>query len=237
MATTLKIEQLNYRKNLKKILTDVSLSLSGNKIIGLLGENGAGKTTLMRLIAGLAKNARGTITINGDSNLANRKSLISYSDPLGGIATNQRISDVKRFYSKVYPDFDEQKYTQMATFLKLDESQRLSALSKGTREKLVISLTLARQTSIYLLDEPFSGIDSMSRKKIINSIIQWKPADSLMIISDHYVSEIAPILDEIVIIKDDKIAVHKAADEIREESGQSIEDYYEGLYGEADIND
>jgi ABC-2 type transport system ATP-binding protein len=102
---------------------------------------------------------------------------------------------------------------------------------------LVISLTLARQASVYLLDEPFSGIDSMSRKKIINSIIQWKPADSLMVISDHYVSEIAPILDEIVVVKDNTIVVHKAADTIREESGQSIEDYYESLYGEADSND
>ena len=153
------------------------------------------------------------------------------------MATNKRISEIKAFYQRVYPDFDEQKYDQMISFLKLDETQRLSALSKGTREKLVISLTLARQTSIYLLDEPFSGIDSMSRKKIINSIIQWKPADSLMVISDHYVSEIAPILDEIVVIKDNTVAVHKPADVIREESGQSIEDYYESLYGEADSND
>jgi hypothetical protein len=58
-----------------------------------------------------------------------------------------------------------------------------------------------------------------------------------MVISDHYVSEIAPILDEIVVVKDNTIVVHKAADTIREESGQSIEDYYESLYGEADSND
>lgn len=237
MTTTLKVESLNYRRNLKRILADVSLSLTGNKIVGLLGENGAGKTTLMRLIAGVAKNAKGTISVNDKTDLATRKSLISYSNPLGGMATNKRISEVKDFYQQVYPDFDEQKYNQMITFLKLDESQRLSALSKGTREKLVISLTLARQASVYLLDEPFSGIDSMSRKKIINSIIQWKPADSLMVISDHYVSEIAPILDEIVVVKDNTIVVHKAADTIREESGQSIEDYYESLYGEADSND
>ncbi|GAX05692.1 ABC transporter ATP-binding protein [Secundilactobacillus pentosiphilus] len=237
MTTTLKVEQLNYRRNLKKILTNVSLTLSGNKIVGLLGENGAGKTTLMRLIAGVAKNASGTISINDETDPATRKSLISYSNPLGGMASNKRISEIKAFYQQVYPDFDEQKYDQMISFLKLDETQRLSALSKGTREKFVISLTLARQTSVYLLDEPFSGIDSMSRKKIINSIIQWKPVDSLMIISDHYVSEIAPILDEIVVIKDNTVAVHKAADVIREESGQSIEDYYESLYGEADSND
>ncbi|GAW98119.1 ATP-binding cassette domain-containing protein [Secundilactobacillus mixtipabuli] len=237
MTTTLKIENLTYRRNLKKILTDVSLTLSGDKIVGLLGENGAGKTTLMRLIAGVAKNAKGMVSVNEETALPTRKRLISFSNPLGGLSASLKITEVKSFCQRVYPDFDEQKYDQMSSFLNLDESQRLSALSKGTREKLVISLTLARQASVYLLDEPFSGIDSMSRKKIINSIIQWKPADSLMIISDHYVSEIAPILDEIVVIKDNTVAVHKAADAIREESGQSIEDYYESLYGEADSND
>lgn len=237
MTTTLKIDQLNYRKNLKKILSSLSLEISGDKIIGLLGENGAGKTTLMRLVAGVAKNYGGTITLNDAATSAARKELISYSRPLGGFPTNQRISDATAFCESVYPDFDAQKFDQLAAFLGLDATQRISALSKGTYEKLVISLTLARQTSLYLLDEPFSGIDSMSRKKIINSIIQWKPADSLMIISDHYVSEIAPILDEIVVIKDQTVAVHKAADDIRQESGKSIEDYYESLYEEGESND
>jgi ABC-2 type transport system ATP-binding protein len=95
---------------------------------------------------------------------------------------------------------------------------------------VVIALTLARQTQLYLLDEPFSGIDSMSRKKIISSIIKWKPADATMVISDHYVAEIAPILDEVVIVKDQTIYAHKASDAIREEFGIGIEAYYESLY-------
>ncbi|KRK98516.1 ABC transporter ATPase [Secundilactobacillus odoratitofui DSM 19909 = JCM 15043] len=235
--TTIEIEKLNYRRNLKTILKDVSLSLEGDKIIGLLGENGAGKTTLMRLIAGTAKNASGTIAIKDDTEADTKKALVSYSNPLGGFAPNTPISKVVAFYEKVYPDFDQAKYQQLADFLQLDESLKLAALSKGTREKLVISLTLARQTSVYLLDEPFSGIDSMSRKKIINSILKWKPAEAIMIISDHYVSEIATILDEVVIIKDQTVVAHKDADEIREEFGLGIEAYYEGLYEEGVTHD
>jgi ABC-2 type transport system ATP-binding protein len=103
-------------------------------------------------------------------------------------------------------------------------------LSKGTREKLIIALTLSRKVALYLLDEPFSGIDSMSRKKIINSIIKWTPAEATLLISDHYVTEIAPILDEIVVVKDQTIIVHQGADEIRDEHGMELEDYYESLY-------
>lgn len=49
-------------------------------------------------------------------------------------------------------------------------------------------------------------------------------------ISDHYVTEIAPILDEIVVVKDQTIIVHQGADEIRDEHGMELEDYYESLY-------
>lgn len=237
MTTTIKIDDLTYHRNLKTILQSVSLDLSGDKIIGLLGENGAGKTTLMRLMAGVAKNASGTIIINGEATGATQKSLVSYSNLLGGFKPNTPIKQIITFYNRVYPDFQLEKFQQLADFLQIDETLKLSALSKGMCEKFVMTLTLARQTAVYLLDEPFSGIDSMSRKKIINSIIKWKPADALMIISDHYVSEIAPILDEVVVIKDQTVIAHKASDDIREEYGIGIEAYYEGLYEGGVSND
>lgn len=120
----------------------------------------------------------------------------------------------------------------MAGFLQIDEGLKLSALSKGMREKLIIGLTLSRETQVYLLDEPFGGIDSMTRKKIIDSIIKWKSDDAVILVSDHYVSEIASILDEIVIIKDKTVYAQKSTEEIREKYREGIEEYYENAYRE-----
>ncbi|CAJ1175447.1 ABC transporter ATP-binding protein YtrB [Companilactobacillus paralimentarius] len=201
MSNVLKIEELNYKKGSKIILEDVNLKLDSGKIIGLLGENSAGKTTLMRIIAGVNSVPEGVITVNGNTKKVLIKENVSLNDHLDGFKATNKISEIVHFYDAVYQDFSITKYEDIANFLGLDMTKKLAALSTGTRGKLVIALTLARSTKLYLLDEPLSGIDSISRKKIISSIIRWKDDDSTIIISDHYVTAIASLLDEVVIIK------------------------------------
>ncbi|GEP24500.1 ABC transporter ATP-binding protein [Lentilactobacillus diolivorans] len=232
MTNAIEIANLSYSKNLKKILENVNLTIQQGKIVGLLGANGAGKTTLMRLIAGVAKGSKGKITVDNQQKITAKKSRVSFSEQLNGFNPNIKIEKIISFYQDVYPDFSTDKYNEMAGFLQIDEGLKLSALSKGMREKLIIGLTLSRETQVYLLDEPFGGIDSMTRKKIIDSIIKWKSDDAVILVSDHYVSEIASILDEIVIIKDKTVYAQKSTEEIREKYREGIEEYYENAYRE-----
>lgn len=234
MTTAIAVSQLTYRKNYHTILDQVNLTIESGKVVGLLGENGAGKTTLMRLLADIAKGYRGTIAINGVTVGPQRRGLVSFSEALQGFRPNQKLSAVRDFYAAVYPDFVAKKYLDLVTFLQIDDDLQLNQLSKGMREKFIIALTLARDAAVYLLDEPFSGIDSMSRKRIIGSIVRWKRPEATMLISDHYVTEIAPLLDEVVVIKDRTIVAHKSSDAIREEFGIGVEAFYESIY-EGDI--
>ena len=233
MSNLLEIENLTYRKNLKVILKDINLNLKHGKIVALLGENGAGKTTLMRIIAGINKNFRGMVAIDGVQSVADRKRVISFSDSLSGFKESTKVAKIINFYEYLYDDFDKDKFKQLQKFMRLNENLRLSEMSKGMREKLIIALTFSRQAELYLLDEPFSGIDAMARKKIISSIILWKADEATILISDHFVNEIASMLDEVVVVKDKTIYCHKSTEEIRE-SNQSIEEFYENIYGEGE---
>ena len=233
MSNLLEIENLTYRKNLKVILKDINLNLKHGKIVALLGENGAGKTTLMRIIAGINKNFLGMVAVDGAQPVEDRKRLISFSDSLSGFKESTKVAKIINFYEYLYDDFDKDKFKQLQKFMRLNEDLRLSEMSKGMREKLIIALTFSRQAELYLLDEPFSGIDAMARKKIISSIILWKADEATILISDHFVNEIASMLDEVVVVKDKTIYCHKSTEEIRE-SNQSIEEFYENIYGEGE---
>ena len=215
MSNLLEIENLTYRKNLKVILKDINLNLKHGKIVALLGENGAGKTTLMRIIAGINKNFLGMVAVDGAQPVEDRKKLISFSDSLSGFKESTKVAKIISFYEYLYDDFDKNKFEQLQKFMRLNEDLRLSEMSKGMREKLIIALTFSRQAELYLLDEPFSGIDAMARKKIISSIILWKADEATILISDHFVNEIASMLDEVVVVKDKTIYCHKSTEEIR----------------------
>lgn len=230
MSKLLEIKDLNYKKNNKVILSNVDLSLDKGKIVGLLGENGAGKTTLMRLIVGVNAIKEGVITVDGAVKKVDIKQNVSMTDHLAGFPRGTKLSDIEKFYQNVYPDFSTKKFSEISNYLGLDMTKRIAGLSTGTLGKLVIALTLSRETKLYLLDEPLSGIDSMTRKKIISSIIRWKSDDSTILISDHYVTEIASLLDDVVIIKDQTIYEVSSVEDIQEKYHLGIEDYYEKVY-------
>ncbi|MCT7795397.1 MAG: ATP-binding cassette domain-containing protein, partial [Lactobacillus crispatus] len=78
MNDLLAIKDVSYKKNQKQVLQDVNLNLAPGKIVALLGENGAGKTTLMRIIAGVAKNYKGEINLEGATKEAERKAKLSF---------------------------------------------------------------------------------------------------------------------------------------------------------------
>ena len=140
-------------------LDRLDLNLPRGKFIGLLGPNGSGKTTMIKLINGLLTPTEGTVLVDGQAPGTYTHSIISYLPDRPYLSDWMRVSDLLAFFSDFYKDFDQVKADEMLKDLKIGPGQRLKVLSKGTKEKVQLILTMSRKAQLYVLDEPIAGVD------------------------------------------------------------------------------
>ncbi|WP_390409825.1 ATP-binding cassette domain-containing protein [Lacticaseibacillus jixiensis] len=226
----LTVQNVSYRRNRQLILDDMSFSVAAGHIVGLLGANGVGKTSLMRVIAGAVPRFDGTITVNGQSTLIARKAAVSASFAWFDDATNLRLSKLAQTTAQLLPSFDLAQFQHLAAFLDLDLNAKLTQLSKGNQKKARLAFTLAKQANVYLLDEPFDGIDSMTRKQLTAGLLQFLPEMATVLISDHHLEDITALIDRVLIIKAGQVVADDDTDHIRQTSNMSLEAYYESFF-------
>ena len=109
------------------------------------------------------------------------------------------------FFQDFYADFDRQRAEEMLARLGLDRKQKLSQMSKGTKEKVQLILAMSRAAKLYLLDEPIGGVDPAARDYILSTILNNYSRDATVILSTHLIGDIEPILDEAVFLKDGRV--------------------------------
>jgi ABC-2 type transport system ATP-binding protein len=216
----------------KIALKDVSLEIGKGKIVGLLGSNGSGKSTLMKMVSGLIQPSKGTISIAGTPVGLHSKAQVSFMPDRPLTESWMKVRDALTFFQDFYDDFDILKAREMLQFMKLNESDRVSVLSKGMNERLQLTLALSRQASLYLLDEPIGGVDPVARGKILDAIVEYYNEDSSLIISTHLVRDIERIFDEVVFIREGEIVMKEEVENIRIKYGKSVDDMFKEVYAE-----
>ena len=213
-----------------KALSRVSLSLEKGQIVGLLGPNGSGKTTLIKILNGLLMPTEGTVTINDKEPGVETKRVVAYLPDRTALPDYMTTNQLVGLYADFYEDFDTAKAEAMIDDLGIDRLQTLKKMSKGTKEKLQLCLVMARNAEVYLLDEPIGGVDPATRDYILKTIISNYNEDAVVLISTHLISDIESVLDDVVFIKAGEIVLHKAADEVREEKGESIDKLFREVF-------
>ena len=118
----------------------------------------------------------------------------------------------------------------MLESLDISERMELKKMSKGTKEKVRLILTMSRDAKIYLLDEPIAGVDPAARDYILRTIIQNYSEDALVIISTHLIADVEAVLDEAVFIRQGKLILHQTVDEIRQETGKSVDEHFREVF-------
>ncbi len=211
-------------------LDAVDLTLEEGRIVGLLGPNGSGKTTLIKLISRLLVPTAGNIEICGEKPSPETKAIVSYLPDRNFLPEWMNCGELMDMYGDFFADFDRNRAMDMLGSLDIDLKMPLKKMSKGTREKVQLIMTMSRKAKLYLLDEPIAGVDPAARDYILDTIISNYDENATVLISTHLIADVEGVIDEAIFLKQGKVLLHRNCDELRQETGKSIDEYFREVF-------
>ncbi|MCQ2112191.1 MAG: ATP-binding cassette domain-containing protein [Bacteroidaceae bacterium] len=206
----LKIDNLTFGYSRKKLnYEDFSLSFPKGGIYGLLGQNGVGKTTLFYLIMGMLTPKKGEVAYKGVNTLDAKPDLLSemFIVPEEFDLPPVKIQTFAKHLSRFYPRFSNEEFLHCLSEFSLSPDESITKLSMGMRKKVYISLALATNTNLLLMDEPTNGLDIMSKTKFRQLVSSYASDERIIIISTHQVKEVENLLDHVMIIEPNRVVV------------------------------
>lgn len=202
----------------KKILKDVSFTLSSGNIIGLVGGNGAGKTTLMKVILGLSSYQSGTL----------KSYTTKKSNDIGALIENPGLYPFLTGFENmklINEDKDTSNIQQIVDKLEMNDfiHSKAKTYSLGMKQKLGIALALLNHPKLVILDEPMNGLDPKSVKNVRETIIDFKNQGVTFLISSHILSELVKVTDSILIIDKGEIIKETTMEELNQSNESDLE--------------
>ena len=191
-------------------LKDISFSVDPGACLALLGRNGAGKTTLLRILAGLSKTAKGSITIlGGDARAESTRKRIGV---LGhGIGVYEELSAYEnlRLFAKLYEVADPVKTAREwleRTGLDRVRDGLVREFSRGMRQRLAVARAFLHNPSLLLLDEPFTALDDRAIAVLQDLLKSALAEGRTIIMSTHQLREALELATDVALINRGKLA-------------------------------
>lgn len=208
-ALSLKSLTISYGE--KPVIDCVSLGVERGEIFGLMGLNGAGKTTIIKTVLGLRDPDDGDISVL-DSPRGNyeAKRALSYLPEKFEPPWFLTGMEFLKFSLSLYKQpFDKNRMIEAARELSLDTdalNRRMNTYSKGMRQKLGIMGTLLTGSSLFILDEPMSGLDPKARALVKNMIRTMKQEHQTIFLCSHILADMDEICDRVAVLNEGKIS-------------------------------
>ncbi|HXA64913.1 MAG TPA: heme ABC exporter ATP-binding protein CcmA [Bryobacteraceae bacterium] len=213
-------------------LRDISFTVDGGACLALLGRNGAGKTTLLRILAGLSKAARGSVTILGkDARAEITRQKIGV---LGhGIGVYEELSAFEnlRLFARLYGIADPNKTAREwleRTGLDRVRDGLVREFSRGMRQRLAVARAFLHNPSLLLLDEPFTALDDRAIKVLQELLKSALQQGHTVILSTHQLREALELATDVALINRGKLAFRgERTREMAEDPGWLYRNYGE----------
>jgi ABC-2 type transport system ATP-binding protein len=219
VSMVVEVDQLTLRYHDVTALDEVSCTLTGGKIYGLLGRNGSGKTSLLSVLAGYREHTDGQVRIGGlpvfdNAEVTSRVCLVRGS----GDATQNslKVADVLEFAAILRASWDSDYAAELVELFSLPLNKTVGSLSHGRRSALGIVIGLASRTPLTMFDESYLGLDAPTRYKFYDAVLAEAMAQPrTIILSTHLIEEVSALFEEVLILDDGKLVLHEEAETLR----------------------
>jgi ABC-2 type transport system ATP-binding protein len=186
-------------------VSDVSWRLGGG-IIGLLGPNGSGKSTMIKMMAGLLRPSRGTLSVYGTSpfdDVAVRRRIgyaPEHENTWDELTALELVTVMARLAGVTGDVRAVAEHALAQTGMTSAMHRRVKGFSKGMRQRTKLATAIAHDPDLLLLDEPLTGVDPIARVDIVERIRKLGEAGKTIVVSSHVLYEIEALTSEIVVI-------------------------------------
>ena len=206
-------------------IQDLSLTVPGGTICGLVGENGAGKSTTIRLIMNALRPDSGTVRVLGTD--AASPEFLAVKDDIGVVLDEAyfpevlNVDQVGRIMAKTYRRWDPAKYSAYLDRFQLPEKRQFKDFSRGMKMKLAIAVALSHDPKLLILDEATAGLDPVVRDEILDEFLGFVcDEDHSILISSHITSDLEKVADYITYIHKGQVILSDTKDEILDRYGR-----------------
>ncbi|WP_428909383.1 ABC transporter ATP-binding protein [Niallia sp. Krafla_26] len=227
------------------VLKDVSFSVNKGELVGLIGLNGAGKSTTIKHIIGLMEPHKGEITINErtieqDREMYRKQFTFVPETPV--LYEELTLQEHLRLTAMAY-GMDEAVYKErIQTLLKeFRMEKRLkwfpAHFSKGMKQKVMIMCAFLVQPSLYIVDEPFVGLDPLGIQSLLDLMEKMKESGAGILMSTHILATAERYCDRFIILHEGKVKAQGTMDELRQDfrmPNATLDDLYIRLTKEED---
>ena len=220
MTTLVKAENVSKRYGLVRAVDNVSFSIEQGKILGLFGPNGAGKTTLLKAVLGLT-DCDGELSVLGLDPFRQRKELLRNICFIADVAVLPRwirVEQLLDFIAETHPNFSRSRVEELLARTRIRRNAKVRELSKGMVTQLHLSIIMAIDAKLLVLDEPTLGLDIIFRKDFYADLLSdYFDEERTILITTHQVEEIENILTDIMFIHNGRILLDSTMESLGEQ--------------------
>ena len=233
MDYLLNVKDLNKSyKDSEFTLSDLNLTIRPGEVVGLVGKNGSGKSTLINTLVG------NRFPSSGDIEFFDQKATSQndqYKEYLGVVFDDLRVPhklDIKHIdkaFSHIYQTWNSDKFNKLIQQFELPNNRQVKDFSRGMKMKVAISMALAHDSRLLILDEATAGMDVSGREEVLDILDDYIGEENGIMISSHISEDIETIATKLVFMRDGRIILTEEKEKLLQQYGivrQPVEEFY-----------